>query len=82
MLPTMLIINLIGSGSMHDKMRKAMFANIKGHKVRLNTMITINTGRLDRRVKLVEIHKKDSTKICVLKNGHMFRVPKSSVQFK
>ena len=58
-----------------------MFANIKGHKVKLNTMITINTGGKDRRVKLVEQHKMDPNKVCVLKNKKKFMVPKSSVQF-
>jgi len=66
---------------MKNQNRKAMFSNIKGHKVRLNSMITINTGGKDRRVKLVELHMKDPTKICVLKNKKKFRVPKSSVQF-
>ncbi len=61
-------------------MRRAMFARIKGRKVSVGTPLTINTGRKDRRVKLMEKHRGDgNNKICVLRNGKMFQVPKSSV---
>jgi len=39
-----------------------------------------HTGRKDRRVKLMEKHRGDDhNKICVVRNGKMFQVPKSSV---
>jgi len=61
-------------------MRRAMFARIKGRKVAVGTPLTINTGRKDRRVKLMEKHRGDDpNKICVIRNGKMFQVSKSSV---
>ncbi len=65
---------------MNERMRRAMFARIKGRKVPVGTPLTINTGRKDRRVKLMEKHRGDgNNKICVIRNGKMFQVPKSSV---
>lgn len=56
-----------------------MFANIKGRKVPVGTHLTINTGRKDRRVKLMQRHEGNNSQICVLRNGKMMLVPKSSV---
>ena len=56
-----------------------MFAHIKGRKVPIGTHLTINTGRKDRRVKLMERHEGTNSQICVLRNGKMMLVPKSSV---
>ena len=64
---------------MDDRKRRAMFANIKGRKVPFGTKLTINTGRMDRRVTLKERHRGTPDKICVLRNGKMMLVPKSSV---
>lgn len=61
------------------KRQMAMWANIKGRKVKMGTRLTINTGRKDRRVKLMERHEGNSNQICVIRNGKMFLVPKSSV---
>ncbi len=61
------------------KRQMAMWANIKGRKVKMGTHLTINTGRKDRRVKLMERHEGNSSQICVIRNGKMFLVPKSSV---
>jgi hypothetical protein len=64
---------------MQSSQQKAMFASIQGHKIKLGRMITINTGKKDRHVKLVEQHKKAPNKICVLQNGKKFLVLKSKV---
>jgi len=66
---------------MDERRRKAMFANIKGRKVKFGTRLTINTGGKDRRVILKEKHRNidHPNKICVLRNGKMMQVPKSSV---
>jgi hypothetical protein len=65
---------------MDARMRRAMFARIKGRNVSVGTPLTINTGRKDRRVKLMEKHRGDNpNKICVIRNGKMFQVSKSSV---
>ena len=64
---------------MDDSRRRAMFAKIKGKKVPIGTHLTINTGRKDRRVKLMERHEGNSSQICILRNGKMMLVPKSSV---
>ena len=64
---------------MNERRRRAMFAKIKGRKVPIGTHLTINTGRKDRRVKLMERHEGNNSQICVLRNGKMMLVPKSSV---
>ena len=64
---------------MDERRRRAMFAKIKGKKVPIGTHLTINTGRKDRRVKLMERHEGNNSQICVLRNGKMMLVPKSSV---
>jgi len=64
---------------MDDRRRRAMFANIKGRKVPFGTKLTINTGRKDRRVTLKERHEGTASQICVIRNGKMMLVPKSSV---
>jgi len=64
---------------MNERRRRAMFAKIKGKKVPIGTHLTINTGRKDRRVKLMERHEGNNTQICVMRNGKMMLVPKSSV---
>jgi predicted ThiF/HesA family dinucleotide-utilizing enzyme len=65
---------------MDERRRRAMFANIKGRKVPFGTKLTINTGRKDRRVTLMEKHRGDDPKkICVIRNGKMMQVSKSSV---
>jgi len=56
-----------------------MFANIKGRKVPVGTHLTINTGRKDRRVKLMQRHEGNNSQICILRKGKMMLVPKSSV---
>ena len=52
---------------------------IQGHKKKIGSNITINTGIKDRHVKLVEQHKKAPSKICVLEHGKKFLVAKSKV---
>ncbi len=64
---------------MNERMRRAMFARIKGRKVAVGTPLTINTGKKDRRVKLMERHMGKESQICVIRNGKKFLVPKSSV---
>ena len=64
---------------MDERRRRAMFANIKGRKVPVGTHLTINTGKKDRRVKLMQRHEGNNSQICVLRNGKMMLVPKSSV---
>jgi len=64
---------------MNERRRRAMFAKIKGRKVPIGTHLTINTGRKDRRVKLMERHEGNSSQICIMRNGKMMLVPKSSV---
>lgn len=56
-----------------------MFAKIKGRNVPYGTHLTINTGIKDRRVILKERHRGTPDKICVVRNGKMMLVPKSSV---
>jgi hypothetical protein len=62
------------------KRQMAMWANIKGRKVPFGTKLTINTGRKDRRVTLMKKHRGDDpNKICIIRNGKMMQVLKSSV---
>jgi len=66
---------------MKPSTRKAMFANIKGHKVRIPSTIVINTGNKDRHVQIVEQHMGGKDKICVKYHGKKSLVSKSSVVF-
>lgn len=70
----------VGDFQIMDRRKQmAMWAHIKGKKVKIGSNLTINTGRKDRRVKLMERHEGNSSQICVLRKGKMMLVPKSSV---